>query len=165
MFAVNVFRNLPGIDLGPDLTQFRDFTTGLSPEMRGIALDEVKRVRNDALSFVAFDLGTPNSHEICVLLFIAAFMCSSSCLLLLLFLLLLLLLLFFSFSSNFKTNQVRTAHNSFARPEPFVMEEKASRYAEEEDAFHFIAYVPHNGVLYELDGLKGSNCAMDSWQT
>jgi ubiquitin carboxyl-terminal hydrolase L5 len=32
------------------------------------------------------------------------------------------------------------------------MEEKTP--SKEEDAFHFIGYVPINGRLYELDGLK-----------
>lgn len=50
------------------------------------------------------------------------------------------------------SDDIRKAHNSFARSEPFVSEAKGS--GEGGEAFHFVAYVPKNGALYELDGLQ-----------
>jgi len=50
---------------------------------------------------------------------------------------------------------IRTAHNAFARASPFV-DETARPPPDEEDAdlYHFIAYTPVRGTLYELDGLQ-----------
>lgn len=62
--------------------------------------------------------------------------------------------------------EIQKIHNDYSRPEPFVMETRQA--TEDDDVFHFIAYVPVNGHIYELDGLRQGpilidECTEDNW--
>nr|CAG4648091.1 EOG090X0A33 [Moina brachiata]SVE93146.1 EOG090X0A33 [Moina brachiata] len=50
------------------------------------------------------------------------------------------------------SDTIRSVHNSFARQTLFEFDTKQP--SKEEDTYHFIGYVPIDGRLYELDGLK-----------
>ncbi|KAG5182266.1 ubiquitin carboxyl-terminal hydrolase [Tribonema minus] len=52
------------------------------------------------------------------------------------------------------SDTIRAVHNSYARQDPFLHEKDDDDDDKGKDAFHFIAYVPHRGRVYELDGLK-----------
>jgi len=88
---LSVLLNIPGLELGQELTDLKNFTADFPADLRGHAIS------------------------------------NSDC--------------------------IRNAHNSFRAPNP-ILPEEAMEGTKEEDVFHFIAYLPINGSLYELDGLK-----------
>jgi ubiquitin carboxyl-terminal hydrolase L5 len=72
---------------------------------------------------------------------------------------------FLSFTSSFppslkgeaigSSSEIQNAHNSFARKDSFLHERQGPTPATgEDDVFHFVAYIPFNGKVYELDGLQ-----------
>lgn len=54
------------------------------------------------------------------------------------------------------TPELARAHNSHAKPQPRHLQEKTTSVTTGKirEAFHFVSYVPINGHLFELDGLK-----------
>lgn len=61
---------------------------------------------------------------------------------------------------------IRQVHNSFARQQMFEFDDKLPQ--KDENVYHFVAYVPMNGKLYELDGLRDGPidlgpCTPENW--
>jgi len=50
------------------------------------------------------------------------------------------------------SESIRTVHNSFSRQTLFEFDSKKPE--KDDDIFHFVSYVPIDGRIYELDGLK-----------
>lgn len=84
---------------------------------------------------------------------------------------------FLSFTSHFppdlrgeaigSSEEIRTAHNSFGRAEDAFLSDptKPKRVAtDDDDVFHFIAYIRSDGCVYELDGLQDGPIRVGSYQ-
>lgn len=50
---------------------------------------------------------------------------------------------------------IKTSHNAFGRTDAFLNDGKyVARKNQSDDVFHFVAYIPKDGTVYELDGLQ-----------
>jgi ubiquitin carboxyl-terminal hydrolase L5 len=64
-------------------------------------------------------------------------------------------LLFFSLGYLItNSDRIRQVHNSFSASSPFAISQHPSLQSDKEDPYHFVAYVPVQGCLWELDGLR-----------
>jgi ubiquitin carboxyl-terminal hydrolase L5 len=90
---LSVVLNSFSVELGPTLSEFRDFTASFPPSLKGVAISG--------------------------------------------------------------SEPIKTAHNAFGRTDAFLNDTKQfSPHRGTEDVFHFVAYIPKDGTVYELDGLQ-----------
>jgi len=62
------------------------------------------------------------------------------------------------------SDPIRKAHNAFGRQDAFLNDGKfVSQMREPEDVFHFVAYIPKNNTVYELDGLQSGPIAVEDF--
>lgn len=52
------------------------------------------------------------------------------------------------------SEDIRKSHNAFSRKDAFLHESSLHLPTGDEDVFHFVAYIPSDGTVYELDGLQ-----------
>jgi len=62
------------------------------------------------------------------------------------------------------SDEIRNAHNAFSRQDAFLQEGKLHIPTGDEEAFHFVAYVPVNNTVYCLDGLQKGPIVTGSYQ-
>ena len=59
---------------------------------------------------------------------------------------------------------LREAHNALSPPSAISLDGLDLPREKEQDAYHFVVYLPVNGAVYELDGLKRAPIQHGSWE-
>lgn len=119
---LNIVLNIQDIDIGEQLSAFKEFTRDFTPPMRGVAIDNFALLRRLHNSFAKTSEMASSDLELML---------------------------------NARTRNLRKSA-------------KDGVETDEEDRFHFVAYVHNEGYLWELDGLKKaptrlSECTRDLW--
>ncbi|KAF5331816.1 hypothetical protein D9611_008902 [Ephemerocybe angulata] len=136
---LNVLLNCPGIDIGPELENFKRETQDMSPVMRGLAATNLPILRetHNALARPADKRAALNSLATATM-------------------------------NAKKEKEKQKAESSKPRPRKRLKtddtppkkrkgkekEKPAATEEEAEESFHFIAYIPAHGKVWELDGFK-----------
>ena len=152
---LSVLLNRPDIQLGSELTNLKEFTAQFDPELKGetthiqcmtivgpnaFSYGGVRVLYDIDLSQAGAHVQSPGVQMVACLLIGPCHKKQEA-------------MLLDAGLAISNSESIRRAHNSFSPPQPIVPEE--SRLADkDDDVYHFISYVPVDGVLYELDGLK-----------
>jgi len=60
---------------------------------------------------------------------------------------------------------IKNAHNAFGRTDAFLNDGKyVSHLRQSDDVFHFVAYIPKNNKVYELDGLQSGPIVVGDYE-
>lgn len=135
---MNIIMNTRAVKLGPELEEFRNATRPLPPPHRGHALDAndfIRAIHNSVARYVARH--QPHSRSF-------------------------IFLLFFPFRRNdllsedllLDNNYEAAAKKSKAPTKKKKRTSKSSKPKYEPGTYHYIAFVPVEGQVWELDGLE-----------
>ncbi|KAF3940732.1 hypothetical protein ABW19_dt0204668 [Dactylella cylindrospora] len=122
---LNILFNSESVILGEELTQFRSFTSPLTPPLRGLCLQNFEFLRRVHNSFARY---SPARSGVNLRLLTAAGLCRRS---------------------EILQNNLDALSSCRKTAAPVIESSSSS-----EAAYHFIAYVPSDGKVWELDGLR-----------
>lgn len=135
---LSILLNRPELDIGEELSQFRDFTAGFPADLRGESQLGPLAGRPDPCCHASPMPATPFRPALCLIP-----RCPGEAI------------------GNSET--IRRVHNSFTAPHALLPENPDND--SEGEAFHFVAYTYRDGSIWELDGLQaGPICLGEAGQ-
>ncbi|KAK0218827.1 cysteine proteinase [Armillaria fumosa] len=121
---LNILFNCSNVDIGRELSEFKEYTREMSPKMKGLAISNSSMIRNahNSLARPADIRGADNALATTLL--------------------------------DTVKNKEKTKRGSNPPPNKRAKTKKPPPEEGDEETYHFIGYVPAYGKVWELDGLK-----------